>query len=278
METASGIFQSQSAAQKAVESLHGLGIPLENLNLLVPGISEKHMDEVPTSETEQPGMGQALGAVIGGTMGASGGLFATAIASALIPGIGPVTAVGIVAAALFGIGGAATGAAVGGSVETAMSNGLPKDELFVYEHALLQGNCVVIAFTEDADQNAAAQSVLEAAGAESVNAARDKWWVGTYDAAEEIHGEQNHQLLRDRAEYRWGFEAALRPETYGRSYDEAQTYLQTEYPDDYRDDAFRRGYIQGQAYSKSLHARWTGAAPTGRSQSAQRYDQPGNPS
>lgn len=265
METASGIFQSQSAAQQAVQRLHDLGIPLERINLLVPGISEAHVDEVPTSDTEQPGMGQALGAVIGGTVGASGGLFATAIASALIPGIGPVTAVGIVAAALFGVGGAATGAAVGGSVETAMSDGLPKDELFVYNHALLQGNSVVIAFTEESGQNDAAHRALEAAGAESVNAAREKWWVGTYDAAEEIHGVENHQMIRDRAEYRQGFEAALRPETYDRSYEEMQTYLQAEYPQIYRDDAFQRGYVQGQAYNKRIHERWADASRTGNS-------------
>jgi hypothetical protein len=262
METASGIFHSQSEARQAVQSLHEVGIPFENINLLVPGISEEHVDEVPTSDTEQPGMGQALGAVVGGTIGASGGLFATAIASALIPGIGPVTAVGLVAAALFGVGGAATGAAVGGSVETAMSDGLPKDELFVYDHALLQGYSVVIALTEDSDQYEAARNVLDAAGAESINAARDKWWVGTYDAAEEIHGEQNQPLLRDRIEYRRGFEAALRPETYGQSYEEAQAYLQTAHPDIYRDEAFQRGYIQGQAYSKSLHERWAGATTT----------------
>jgi hypothetical protein len=72
--------------------------------------------------------------------------------------------------------------------------------------------------------------------------------------------------------------AALRPETHGRSYEEAQTYLQTEYANDYRTDAFRRGYVQGQAYSKSLHERWTGAAPTGRFQSDPRDGKPDNPS
>ncbi len=54
-----------------------------------------------------------------------------------------------------------------------MSDGLPKDELFVYEDALRQGRTVLIALTEDATQAEAARAALLQAGAESLDTARD---------------------------------------------------------------------------------------------------------
>ena len=165
MQTVVGIFTSQVAAEHAAERLRTLGIDREHINFLVPGISEAQLEQVPTTETEQPGMGPAIGGVVGGAMGASGGLMAPAILSALIPGIGPITAIGIAALGLIGlVGGAAAGAAAGGALENAMSDGLPKDELFVYEDALRQGRTVLIVLTEDTPQAEAAREVLAQAG------------------------------------------------------------------------------------------------------------------
>ncbi len=56
--------------------------------------------------------------------------------------------------------------------ENARSDGLPKDELVVYEDTLRQGRTVLIALTEDATQAEAARGQ---AGAESLDAARDTW-------------------------------------------------------------------------------------------------------
>ena len=63
----------------------------------MPGAPAAALAEVPTTETEQPGMGGALGSVVGGAVGASGGLMSVAVLSAIIPGIGPVMAVGLAA-------------------------------------------------------------------------------------------------------------------------------------------------------------------------------------
>jgi len=249
METVVGIFTSQTAAARATERLYSLGIPREHINFLAPGASEAQLAHVPTTETEQPGMGPAIGGVVGGAVGASGGLMSAAVISALVPGIGPVIAVGLTALSLVGlIGGVVAGAAAGGALEDAMSDGLPKDELFIYEDALRQGRTVLIALTEDAAQAEAAREALTQAGAESLDAARDAWWVGLRDAEAEAYTASGWDFTQDEPVYRRGFEAALRPAVSGKSYSDAVGYLQAHYPDVYDHATFRRGFERGQAY------------------------------
>jgi hypothetical protein len=207
-------------------------------------------------------MGKALGGVVGGAMGASGGLFATALVSAIVPGIGPITAIGLTAAALFGVGGAAAGAAAGGALEDAMSAGLPKDELFVYEDALRQGYTVLVALTDDTTQHEAALRALEEAGAESLDAARERWWVGLVEPEAEVYTGQEGNPAPHGSPYQQGLTAALQSETFGKAYDDVQPYLQTRYGDVYTDAAFRRGYERGRVYSESFGERWTQAAIT----------------
>src|ERR671933_2283731 len=177
MSTVAGIFNSRADAESAVERLRAAGVGEDRISLLTPGTSQGQLDEVPTTETEQPGMGTALGGAVGGALGVAGGLHLGAAASLLIPGVGPVFAAGLAAAALLGAGGAATGAAVGGALEDSMARGLPHDELFVYEDALRRGRSVVIAVAEDEPQEEAVRGVFSQSGAESVDAAREEWWV-----------------------------------------------------------------------------------------------------
>ena len=220
MNTVAGIFQSRAEAERAVENLRALGLGDENLSLLSPGASEREVEaDVPTSDTEQPGMGNALGGLVGGAMGAASGMtLGAAAASLLVPGVGPVMAAGIVGAALFGAGGAAAGMAAGGALEGEIAHGLPHDELFVYEDALRQGRTVVIAQLED-EQAESARAALEAAGAESVDAARESWWVGLRDAEEEDYTGQGRDFKTDETVYRRGFEAAQHPQLRGAAFD-----------------------------------------------------------
>ena len=84
MNTVAGIFKTRSDAERAIENLRGIGLPDENLNLLAPGMSDNQVEaSVPTSDTEQPGMGNALGGLVGGAMGAAGGMTLGAAAAYL---------------------------------------------------------------------------------------------------------------------------------------------------------------------------------------------------
>src|SRR5256885_15870764 len=100
-----------------------------DLNLLTPDSPDGHFAHVPVADTEQPGMGAAVGSVVGGALGAAGGFSAgSALASLMLPGVGPILAGGLLGTGLLGLTGAAGGAAVGDALEDTIS-GLPHDEI-----------------------------------------------------------------------------------------------------------------------------------------------------
>lgn len=258
MSTVAGIFNSRSDAEQAVTNLRSAGFAPDNITLLTPGMTDAQVDaSVPTTETEQPGMGKAVGGTVGGAMGAAGGAtIGAAAASLLVPGVGPVIAAGILGAALLGAGGATLGAATGGAMEDEIAPELPHDELFVYEDALRQGKSVVIGVTDDETQIEGGRTVLAQAGAESLDAARESWWVGLRSAEEEEYTGQGKDFKSDEAFYRRGFEASLHPGLRGKSFAEAEESLRDGFSEDYSHDAFRRGYERGQAYQKGLGERY----------------------
>lgn len=260
MISVAGIFKSYVEASRAVENLRQAGIPEDRISLLAPGTSVEELEtEVPTTETEQPGMGKALGGAVGGALGVAGGMhMGAAAASLLVPGVGPVLAAGIIGAALLGLGGAATGALAGDKIEDALDEGLPHDELYIYEDALRRGHAVVIAFAEDDEQAQGARTVLGQAGAESTDAAREDWWVGLRDAEKEKYVEEGGDFHADEAAFRQGFESSLHPKVRGRSYEEAEAALRERYGDQCTVEAFRRGYARGCAYQSELQEKYKG--------------------
>lgn len=248
METAVGIFTTRAGARSAVERLRSAGISAERVNLLTPGDWETRVQEVPTSDTESPGTAAAVGGVVGGAIGASAGFgIGPILAGLLVPGIGTVTAIGFAAAALLGVGGAVGGAMAGHAIEETLSDGLPKDELYVYEDSLRRGKSVIVALLDSEGEAEKARGVLAAAGSESLDAARDAWWVGLRDAeAAEYEREGTGRFSVVERMYRCGFEAAQRPGIVGKSYDEVKDRLREAYLDCWENQAFRRGFERGQ--------------------------------
>src|SRR5918912_1683567 len=96
MRTVAGIFNSYADAGRAADNLRTIGIPEDRIILLAPGTSTEELDAaVPTTETEQPGMGKAIGGAVGGAIGVAGGMhIGAAPASLFVPGVGPVLAAG----------------------------------------------------------------------------------------------------------------------------------------------------------------------------------------
>ena len=179
MEPVVAIFPDRSTAQRGVRGLVTSGLPADRIDLLLPGQDALDMSSVPTDEAEEAGTGQAVGGVVGAAAGASAGFgLGAATASLVIPGVGPVTAIGIAAATLLGGIGAAGGIAIGGELEERTRKGVPKDEIYLYEDALAAGKAVLLATVESDDEASSARRVLEIAGAESVDAAREDWRIG----------------------------------------------------------------------------------------------------
>jgi hypothetical protein len=250
MESIVGIFNSLADARRAAAILTSLGIAEDKVSVLSPHTSETQIEaEVPTSEAEQPGMGQAVGGTVGAALGVAGGASAgAAIATFLVPGVGPVLALGLLGAAIFGAGGAAAGALAGGAFEKAIDQGLPRDELYVYEDALRRGRSVVIAFADDEQIAENARAELKRDGAETVDAAREEWWIGLRGAEHEHYTSQGGDFKVDEAKYRLGFEAALHPDCRGKTCVDEAANLQRKYGEDSATRAFHQGYDRGQHY------------------------------
>ncbi len=247
MESVVGIFRSAESARRGADAVVGAGASRENVSVLTPGSSEKDIhSRVETTETEGSGMGKAVGGVVGGAAGMGLG---AAAASLLIPGVGPVVATGALAMALFGAGGAVGGAIAGGHLEDKLSHGLPKDELYLYEDALRRGHSVVFALVEEKEAHAARQA-LAAEGAESLDAARESWWVGIRDAERADYERDGADFSAAEPAYRRGFEAAMRPRFRGRGFDEASKDLRDLHPEHHGLNEFRRGYERGLRHGK----------------------------
>ena len=248
METVSGIFSSRDKAEEAVRELYSLGIPNDRIALLTPGMTDKRVErEVPTADSEQPGMGQAMGGAVGGAMGVAGGAtLGAAAASLLVPGVGPVIAGGLLGAAILGAGGTVTGIAAGEALENELESGLPHDEIYLYEDALRKGRSVVVAFVDNEGAIYAVRAALAGVGVESIDEARENWWIGLRDAEEAQYQASGRTFQTDEASYRRGFEAACR--TRGKD--------ATDSAGDDDDEAFRRGYERGQNYQKSLREKY----------------------
>src|SRR5438552_7345128 len=213
MRAVTGVFTTPSDAGRAAQKLRATGMPENSVSLLLPGNGQNPPQSVPVTTTEQTGMGKAMGGVVGAAAGAAGGLELGTALSAFVPGVGPIIAIGLVGAALFGLAGAGIGAAVGEKAENALTEGLPEDELFVYEDALRSGRSVVMVMAEDEDATAPIRDILEQEGAESVDAARDKWWIGLRSAEQEHYTGLGRDFHQDEKFYRRGFEAALHGRT-----------------------------------------------------------------
>jgi hypothetical protein len=258
MKGVTGVFRSASDAEHALAQFAELVLPEDRLTLLTPSPSGTghHIDAVPTSSTEQPGMGKAIGALVGGAAGFAGGPL---LIAALIPGVGPITAIGLLGGAVLAAAGATVGAVAGGRSENFLTEGLPEDEIFVYEDALRKGRSVVIAMAKDESEAARFRELFKTEGAESVDAAREQWWIGLRSAEQEHYSTHSRNFSNDEKFYRLGFEAALHARTRCKEYDQVLSEMDSkiedierEYPGVDAGEPFRKGYERGRDYYQQL--------------------------
>src|SRR5260370_17409397 len=77
MKSIVGIFNSFADAKRGAALLRTVGIDEDHIAVLSPHTPEAAVEvRIPTTETEQPGMGQALGGAIGAGLGVAGGVSA----------------------------------------------------------------------------------------------------------------------------------------------------------------------------------------------------------
>ena len=239
-----GVFPTEEGIPQALEGLRAAGIQNDRISVFTPGPARHPLSSVETSDTEQGGMGAAMAGSILGALGLGMGVIL------FVPVIGAITVLGALAAGLMGAGGAAAGAAVGSILERRSLQGLiPVDELYVYEDALAQGCSLVLVVTPDDALAAQTLEILKAAGAESIDSARESWWLGLKDWRKGNCDAPDHTALWDDHLYREGFVAALRHEAAGRGEVEGKAELSAQPPGVPRDEAFWLGYTEGRAFA-----------------------------
>lgn len=258
MEPISGVFKTQTQAENAVKEALKSGIFPDRVTLLTPGTVahvNQEMLAVPTEAAEQPGMGEALGALAGGGVGLAGG----SLLMALVPGVGPITAIGLLGAAILAAAGATIGATVGNEMESYTTEGLPEDAIFVYEDALRQGRSVVLVLADDKQQASLLRELMKMQGAESIDAAREQWWIGLRSAEESHYAKSGKSFAEDEEYFRRGFEAALHARTRCMEFDQVSAAMdaaledvQREHPGAEVEEAFTRGYQRGREYYQRL--------------------------
>jgi anti-sigma B factor antagonist len=157
LSTSIGIFTTPERADHAVHELLAAEVPRAAIALLTPESAQDHAYS----------SGKKVGAYVGGAIGTSTGLsLGLAAATLVVPGIGPVLAIGLGAAALLGFGGITAGKSVGSGLDALnheeRAGNLPDIEFF---HKLLRQNrSVVVVETDDTLAHARASAVLDRSG------------------------------------------------------------------------------------------------------------------
>jgi len=159
METSMGVFATRDRAEEAIKELLEKKVP-ENEIVFLTG-----------SENEATSMAKELGAYAGGFLGGTVGLSAAVAAASLliIPGIGPVFALGAGATALMGYLGASAGAKVGETAThgdtTAPTGGTgTAEDAALFAEALKRGRSLVVVRTESRETSKIASEILDRIG------------------------------------------------------------------------------------------------------------------
>jgi hypothetical protein len=256
MKTVIGVFASQSDAQHTMTEMQLAGAQNDRITLLSPGSSQAEVQSGTTVAAEQPGIGKAVGAVLGAATGLSA---EPLLLAAIIPGVGPVTAFGPLGGAVLAAAGATVSSADGGMLENSVTEGLPEDELFVYEDALRKGRSVLIVLVNDETEVSRFRERLQTEGAETIDAAREQWWIGLRSAEQEHYSAHGRNFGDDEIFYRLGFEAALHARTRCQEYDQTLAEmdahieeLEQQYPGRDVAEPFSQGYERGRDYYQHL--------------------------
>jgi hypothetical protein len=258
MEAVTGVFTTRAAAEAALQQIHKAGISSHKTTLLTPGSANeiaKEVRTVPIDAAEQPGMGKAFGALLGAGVGFTGG----SVLMALVPGVGAVTALGLLGAGILGAAGATVGAAAGSKAERASYEGLPEDEIFVYEDALRKGRSVVVALADDESTASRVRDVLKQENAESIDAARDQWWIGLRPGEQARYSTSGRSFSSDEHFFRLGFQAAMHARTRCMEFDQVSAEMdaaledvKSKYPGADVEQPFLQGYRRGREHYQQL--------------------------
>ncbi|HQD40244.1 MAG TPA: general stress protein [Bacillota bacterium] len=152
MSTVIGVFSSEQQAERSIRSLRAGGFGDDEISMVAKGQEE--------GSDQNSGMGTLTsGTTTGGAIGGIAGLLA-GIGALAIPGIGPIVAMGPIAATLSG---AVAGGIAGGLIDL----GIPAQRSEYYEGKVREGKILSVIETDPEKVEETAQ-ILRENGAEDV--------------------------------------------------------------------------------------------------------------
>ena len=163
-----GTVQNKAQADAVVTQLRNAGFDNKDISVIFPDADGEHLmksriDDKGGQETKAAD-GAIAGVGAGGIFGGSLGLLA-GIGALAIPGLGPFIAAGPIIATLTGL---AAGATVGGFTGGLIGLGIPEEQAKQYETHIRGGGALIAIHTENAAQQAKAESMLVNIGASKV--------------------------------------------------------------------------------------------------------------
>ncbi|PDV97918.1 hypothetical protein [Candidatus Chloroploca asiatica] len=146
IRTITGLFDTTDDAHSVANDLINQGILREDISMVARDANDESTRQQEVGAEHSVGSGAVGGSVVGGAVGllVGAGLLA-------IPGIGPVLAIGPLAAAIGSIGatvgstalGAGVGASVGGIAGALMGTGVPEESAHIYAEGVRRGGVLL---------------------------------------------------------------------------------------------------------------------------------------
>jgi uncharacterized membrane protein len=134
-----GLYKRRTDAEKAAQELVDEGFSRDQISIVAPdsaAVTDSGTPNIGPLDNVGSGTDAGAGAAVGGFAGFMAGMAALAI-----PGIGPVLAVGPLAAGILGAG---VGAAAGGIAGALKSHGISEHHATRYSEAVGRGGCLVM--------------------------------------------------------------------------------------------------------------------------------------
>lgn len=193
VRTVVGSFDSVSEASNAARALQAAGFMESDVSVIA-----NNQQRTVTEKTSDTAGGVATGAVAGGALGGAAGLAASLMGLA-IPGIGPILAMGPIAAALAGAG---AGAVAGGLIGGLTDAGVSETHAEYYAEAVRRGGALVMVRTDESREDEA-ERIIRQHGAFDIEDRATQWkstgWTGYTDKAGPFTFEE---IERDRTQWR----------------------------------------------------------------------------
>jgi len=205
-KTITRVYSDYASAERVVENLKSAGLGDSHIGLVASNADGWHKsqgsDVDPEHDKDRDGKDDRTeGAVTGGGMGAiAGGAagLATGLGLMAIPGVGPVVAMGWLAALA---GGAVTGGVAGGLIGALVESGTSKENAELYMEAVRRGGAIVTAKVsdDDAPRYAAIMDNTAIDLTKRVDSYRSSGWKG-YDPSAPAYDAES--IRRERDAYR----------------------------------------------------------------------------